>query len=125
MSAFYLVPLEWCYREGRKQQCGGHFNGMIECNATGLYTKLRRGSWIGKYTYRNLSKIVASNSPFYYPFSDERFFQLPNDTEKLDFHLCHKINRRGILCSKCRKGYGSALQGLAKDCIKCDAKNVW
>ena len=103
-------------------QCGGHFNGIIQCNATGFYTKLQRGNWIGQYTYNNQSKIVASSSPYLNSISEELFIPLPNDTEELDLHLCHKINRKGTLCGKCRKGYGPTLQ---LDCIKCEEKDMF
>ena len=98
-------------------ECGGHFNGRLECNRTGFSTKLRRGNWIGKYTYKNKQKVVASGTPYFYSHSNDLFFTLPNNTEDLDDFLCRKINRTGTLCGKCREGYGPSLHFK---CIKCD-----
>ena len=105
-------------------QCGSLFDGMIECNATGFYTRLQRGSWIGMYSYEDSQKVVASSSPYYfYSKSNELFLTLPNDTRVLDNFLCHKIHRTGTLCGKCLDGYGPALHTL--DCIHCDARYMW
>ena len=100
-------------------ECGGHFNGRLECNRTGFSTKLRRGNWIGKYTYKSKQKVVASDTLYFCSHSNDLFFTLPNNTEELDDFLCRKINRTGTLCGKCRDGYGPNLHTLG--CIKCDS----
>ena len=107
-------------------QCGGHFDGILQCNATGFLTKIQRGNWIGTYTYNHQKEMVASGTPYFYSFSKDLFFPLPRDINILDQHLCHKINREGTLCGRCRKGYGPSLKSLS--CIKCDsndAKYTW
>ena len=103
-------------------QCGGHFDGILQCNATGFETKIQRGNWIGTYTYNHQKMMVASGTPYFYSFSKELFFPLPHNINNLDQHLCHKINREGTLCGRCRKGYGPALKSLS--CIKCDSNDT-
>ena len=112
-------------RGGKKTascECGGNFNGRLECNSTGFSTKLRRGNWIGTYTYKSRKEIVASSTLYYTSYSDDLFFTLPNNSEELDDFLCQKLNRQGTLCGKCRDGYGPSFY---LDCIKCDGTYMY
>ena len=104
-------------------ECGGSFNGILQCNATGFHTKLQHGNWIGMCAHKNSHRIVAGSSPYYSSASD-LFIDLPNNyTDSLDSFLCQQIHRTGVLCGKCIKGYGPSLHTL--ECIHCDAEYMW
>ena len=103
-------------------QCGGSFGGILECNATSFRTKIQRGSWIGLYTYRNVSAVVASSTP-YFDSSSKLFIELPRKTDELEKILCGKVNRIGTLCGKCAEGYGPSIRTLV--CVHCDANYMW
>ena len=103
-------------------QCGGHFDGILQCNSTGFYTKLQRGNWIGIHTHNHEKEIVASSTP-YFDLNSDDYITLPNSTEKLNSFLCHKIHRTGTLCGQCIEGYGPTIHTL--DCVRCDARYMW
>ncbi|CAI8037586.1 hypothetical protein GBAR_LOCUS21022, partial [Geodia barretti] len=76
-------------------QCRGSFNGILECNAIDFHTKIQRGNWIGLYTYHNVSKVVASSTPYFDSTSNNLFIKLPRRTDELDktLTLCGEVNR--------------------------------
>ena len=44
--------------------------------------------------------------------------------EELNDRVCCPFNREGLLCSKCKPGYGPALYSLSLKCVKCHDKYV-
>ena len=103
-------------------ECGGSFNGILECDATSFSTRLQQGNWIGTYMHGNVAKTVASGTP-YFSTDDNLFIQLPNNADELDRTLCQNIHRNGTLCGHCQQGYGPSLHTL--ECVYCDARYTW
>ena len=106
--------------------CRGSYGGQVVCNATAHQVKLRRGSWIGYYTYKGRTKTVASTCLYCSPLSEQLYLDLPRNSAELESQLCNKVNRKGTLCGQCLEGYGATLYNNI--CIKCgenEAKNMW
>jgi hypothetical protein len=104
-------------------QCGGTFDGKLECNATGFRTKIERGNWIGVYHHRNVSKVVAGSTPYIDTAASDSFIELPRKTKDLNKFLCENIKRNGTLCGNCVDGYGPTIHTL--ECVRCDADYMW
>ena len=103
----------------RSCQCGGHFEGKLECNATGFRTKIQKGSWIGVYQ----SSVVAGSTPYFDNSKSESFIELPRKIKDANSVICEPIKRKGTLCGKCIDGYGPSIHTL--ECIHCDSDYMW
>ena len=33
------------------------------------------------------------------------YYRVPNDVDELEYALCDRLNRRGLLCGKCKDGF--------------------
>ena len=104
-------------------KCGGYFEGFVECNATGFYTKIQRGSWLGLYTHNNVQIAVAGSTPYFHSGSNDSYIQLPRNAKEIDSLICGKVNRKGVLCGECVHGYGPSIHTL--ECVHCDADYMW
>ena len=100
-------------------KCGGKYEGRVNCIGEEFRSTLQRGAWIGEYTYKNQSYIVANDCPYCLTINFSRHFDLPPRVSELDSKLCGKINRMGTLCGKCKKGYGPTVNSPEFKCIKC------
>ena len=112
-------------------QCGGDFGGLgyIKCYGEEFRSEIHRGAWIGYYNYSGKWQLVASDCPYCSTYEKE-YLNLPSDPRDIDAHICGRINRTGVLCAKCKDGYGPALNSkfLVKECVPCseeDAKYHW
>ena len=104
-------------------QCGQGYEGIILCNATGFYTYIQRGSWIGLSQHRGKQEVIASSTPYFDLTSTSQFIKLPRKISELNKALCGSVNRTGTLCGKCQKGFGPSLH--THKCVKCDTKYTW
>ena len=104
-------------------QCQGDYEGVIECNATGFYSRIQHGSWIGVYQYNGIDSVVASSTPYFNRTSSEVFIELPRKIERVDATLCGSVNRTGTVCGRCIDGFGPSLHTLK--CVRCDAEYMW
>ena len=55
----------------------------------------------------------------------EVFVKLPDKQVLLDEEICGKMNRTGLLCSRCKDGYGVAVFSLLYQCVKCNNSHAW
>ena len=74
------------------------------------------------------SKLVIAKCPSQYCYSlyQEEFLPLPNTTKDLDPTMCGKQNRTDILCGRCRKDYGPAVNSWNFNilCVECNDTHV-
>lgn len=67
------------------------------------------------YSHNQSSLVVGSC-----PYNHVTNFPLSNLTaEMLDERVCGQFNRQGFLCSKCREGYGVAVNRYDYPCVSC------
>ncbi len=71
-------------------------------------------------TYDNQTdSTVAAYCPFSDLEAEERFVPMPKNKSELNKVTCGKANREGLLCSKCKPGYGPAVLSYDQRCAKC------
>ncbi len=100
-------------------ECGPDIGGsnfkIIVCNQAEKRIWIR---WFRCMTYDNGtdSTVVAKC-----PFSDveSRLVPMPENRSELNEVMCGKVNREGLLCSKCKPGYGPAVLSYDHRCARC------
>ena len=63
------------------------------------------------YTYVKFNNPNLTNIGHYY--------KIPSDVHELEYALCDKLNRRGLLCGKCKDGYGYRMYPDFIKCVEC------
>ena len=88
----------------------------ITCNDETKKAVLHRMNCMSYLHHRGFA--VVANCPF----NRERDIQLSDLTnEQLSKRVCGRYNRRGFLCSRCRQGYGVAVNKYSYTCVSCES----
>ncbi len=113
----------WFVWNNNSCKCGpisGLKNARIRCNQETHEVWIRR---LACMTYDN---ITGSTTAGYCPFSiyprsalNGHFVRLPKSRTELNAVTCGMANRDGLLCSKCKPGYGPAVLSYGYKCVKC------
>ena len=82
-------------------------------------------------TYDKETDIISlSMCPYrgftYHEIKTDWYLELPDNISLLNDYMCEPLNREGILCSSCKKGYGHTLTSIGFqdfECHKC--RGVW
>ena len=94
-------------------RCGSHLPYlqfrycMTYDNATGA-TEYGPCPYIAHY---NTTTIPVDRHAYY--------IKLPSNVSYLNEFMCGPLNREGLLCGKCKDGYGTALYSYTLECSKC------
>ena len=98
-----------------------NYDGAIFCDYNNYNTLLRNGYWIGQVHPDKSDSYVVSICPvgFCYVSNNHSFFTLNKTAEEVDRQICGKKNRSGILCGKCIKGFGPAINSRTFECVEC------
>ena len=101
-------------------QCGSDIDGVVKCNTT-----LKKVSIVDGYciTYNEHRNEVVAGKCVYGFLLGSVYRKLPFNVSKLNEAMCGKLNRRGRLCSKCKKGYSPLVYSYDFKCIKCNSSN--
>ena len=94
------------------------FNGVLKCYPKEFRTKIQRGYWIGLYSYKNETKVVAGRTPYFRFNSTSHLFNRVRSE-----NICTEINRKGTLCGECIDHHGPSIHTLK--CIRCHADYMW
>ena len=105
-----------------KCECGKNISEYTKCDQTSKQVRLRISACM---TYDNTTGNTLLSKECH--FSDlERsggiesdYVLLPKDTSELNEFMCGKLNRVGLMCHKCKPGYGPAVLSYEGKCIKC------
>ncbi len=106
-------------------ECYSGFNSGVRCNQDSNRTWLR---WMFCVTYDNkTATTVAAMCPFSSLEPEPHCYMLlPENRSQLNDAMCDKTNRDGLLCSRCKPGYGSAVLSYGHSCAKCsDGYSGW
>ena len=107
--------------------CVGHFVDKLIYDIESFHSYLQWGTVL---SYNKSSKAVFSGawrvhaSP---PGTGQRlkgYFQLPNDTLKLNDFFCSNLSRHGFLCSECNNGTSSPIYDYDYVCVSCTDEDV-
>ncbi len=102
--------------------CDESYGGRVKCNEASFTAKLQRGHWMGvdSSLEGDLSKqLLVGMSPYTASAMDSQYVELPNKTADLDGQLCEPVGREGIMCGRCRQGYGLAVNTKQIQCVRC------
>ena len=111
----------------KKCECGPSLDSSVKCSPA---TKKVWLDLLYCMTYNSATKSTALG---YCIFSSLRkselgsnYVLLPENLTDLNDAMCGKANREGLLCSKCKPGYGPAVLSYKKTCAKCsDSQYGW
>ena len=85
-------------------------------------------------TYDNSTGIASSgNCPYELDLTGNISLDAKNIVLMLTVHtgeelnkvMCGPLNREGLLCGRCKPGYGVAVYSKTFKCVKCDKSKVW
>ena len=106
----------------------GSFLRSVFCDRLSLTTYAASGTC---FTHSNSSLIdadyVIGDCP-YVPVRNQSYFHrllkaLPENESDLDHVMCGPFNREGLLCSRCRPGYGIAVYSIGYPCAECGSSS--
>ena len=106
---------------GSDCHCADSLDGIIYCDTSReIFVKSQfcmtlygKQEVVGRcpYTYLTFNDPNIDNIGLYY--------KVPNQTHELENALCDGLNRRGLLCGKCKEGYGYPMYPNFIQCVKC------
>ena len=112
------------WRTGNDCHCADSLDGLVHCDPSGdaVYIKsqycMSIDDDIGEevvgrclYTYLQFHDPNTTSIGLYY--------RVPNDVDELEYALCDRLNRRGLLCGKCKDGFGFPMYPDFEKCVKC------
>ncbi len=101
----------------RECECGPDIGYVVLCSQPKKSVLIKRFHCM---TYDNQTdSTVAALCPFSDLEAEEKYISLPEDKSELNEAMCGKANREGLLCSKCKSGYGPAVLSYDHRCAKC------
>ena len=110
----------------RKESSAEDIPGISSCKFANCTSYLDPGYWLGYEDDSNgsTSRILTGICPTYYchPGKIRLSYQNSSELEKLS---CGGQNRRGILCGRCKEGYGLSVISLNSSCISCEGNFRW
>ena len=104
-------------------QCGDSLDGAVYCNPSKeVFVKSQFCMTIHEelgeevvgrcpYTFLQINKPNVTNIGLYY--------MVPTETKYLEQSLCDSLNRQGLLCGKCKEGYGYSMYPDFISCVEC------
>ena len=100
--------------------------GIVNCNFAKCTSFLAPGYWLGYEDTTNIttSRILTGICPPYYCHPGKVPLSYQNSTE-LDELSCGAQNRTGVLCGRCKEGYGLSVVSLNLFCILCETNFSW
>ena len=112
--------------------CSGNSNeaysGDLLCDETSFNASLTGGHWMGRIQNTSNATVFVTNCPpnFCYKTPDHKYNPLPDAFINLDTHICGRQHRTGIICGKCMKSYGPAVNSKSNkfECVPCKNINV-
>ena len=82
-----------------------HFGFCMTYNSSTKTIEYGRCPYIAQYNTTNVDYMF--------------YIQLPGNVSLLNNFMCGPLNREGVLCGKCKDGYGIALYSYTLKCSKC------
>ena len=109
-------------------------NEVSDNNGTGKSECVYLSFAIGKCTNYNETTKVRYEGYCPYIFKFDRYISDESGKEmtlyisscsQLNEVMCGQLKREGLLCSKCKKGYGPDLYSRRSNCVRCKKKTLW
>ena len=109
---------------GSDCHCADSLDGLIYCDPSGdaVFIKSQYCMSIDNYTGE---EVVGRCLYTYLKFHDPNitniglYYKVPNNINELEYALCGRLNRRGLLCGKCKEGFGYPMYPDIEKCVDC------
>ncbi len=109
------------WRVGNDCRCADSLDGVVLCDPSGdvfiqstFCMSIDGGEEVvGRcpYSFLKYSDLKTTNIGLYY--------KVPNNTYQLEHALCDRLNRYGLLCGRCKDGFGHSVYPFFDDCVDC------
>ncbi len=108
---------------GNDCHCADSLDGVVHCDPSGnVYIKSQYCMSIDNDTGE---EVVGRCLYTYLKYDDPNttsiglYYKVPNDINQLEYALCDRLNRRGLLCGKCKEGFGYQIYPDFEKCVDC------
>ena len=98
-------------------KCGDSVGGQVQCDKDTLNVSLLMGDCMTYDSEDDMTYLAAC--PFQLQEKYDIYSPLPRNVSKLNDFVCSQYNRRGIVCSECKPGYGPSVFTHNLRCYKC------
>ena len=71
------------------------------------------------------STLYEATCPFIKMLSNSSFIRVPTNLSEINSFFCSPFNRRGLVCSQCKQGYGVSFLTVGLKCVKCSSPLSW
>ena len=105
--------------------CADHLKEEIKCEQQSQSSFIYLGACV---TYDNSSRATSIGLCPYTSYADiiNHFYRkLPHNAFELNNFTCGTLNREGLLCAKCKEGFGPAVYSVALQCERCQRRDAW
>ena len=114
----------WFFYNTTSSQCECYrspdTDDIVKCTKHGALLKLGycmtheegKGFFLGLCNYFKLSRYRNLSS-------EGNYIVLPSNTSELNDFMCGPLDRKGVLCSECRDGYGPSVTSIGHTCSNC------
>ena len=117
------------WRTGSDCHCADSLDGVVLCDPSGdVFVKSQFCMGIDKDNDTGKELEVVGRCLYTYNrinFNDTSitsiglYYKVPNDTRELEHTICGRLNRCGLFCGKCKKGFGYPMYPNFEECIEC------
>ena len=111
----------WFVHDNRSSTgCSCYNDASVHCDShiVGHWKWILYDLWQCKWSYwiQTLSIHCTTTNP---GIRHVWYIKLPRNVSSLTEFMCGPLNREGLLCGKCKDGYGTALYSYTLKCSKC------
>ena len=99
-------------------RCGDKSSAVLDCHCM-TYDEVTRFTFAGACFYNCVNNAING---------DLLYHALPSEPSTLaNISVCHRFNRRGLLCGECKDGFSPFILSYNFSCVKCPDghKNWW
>ena len=75
--------------------------------------------------YNEMTKVrYEGYCPYIFKFKNHKSIDHKIACSEVNKMICGQLKREGLLCSKCKKGYGPDLYSRKSNCVRCSKKTL-
>ena len=100
------------------------FLGKIFCNPKTFDVYMHRGYWFGVDPRQGHRLAVALCLPGFCTTGNYSIIKLESSITKLDQQICGPQYRTGVMCGKCKDGFGPSVNSDIFQCVQCNTTNI-
>lgn len=113
----WTIPTNSSPNKTQGCKCGDSIDGQVNCDPVTKNVSLLMGNCMTYDAQEGMAYLAAC--PFGLRDESEIYSPLPYNVSKLNDFTCSPYNRKGIVCSECKAGYGPSVFTNNLECFKC------